>query len=132
VRSTIFWPLQATATGIALSAVNPKNLILTLAAATTIAATDLPGTDQVVAFVVYALIATTGATYGTFGAACHYVDGTFVYASAQSKSAATSPQTGGLVGTSYGLGHRLWDKRPGGPLGGSRYRRGKPLFSRRR
>jgi hypothetical protein len=53
-------PLQATTMGFVLSAVNPKNLILTLAAATTIAATGLPGTDQVIAFLVYALIATIG------------------------------------------------------------------------
>jgi hypothetical protein len=35
-----------------------------------------------------------GAKYGVFGAACHYVDGTFVFADSQSKCAATSPQTG--------------------------------------
>lgn len=35
-----------------------------------------------------------GASYGVFGAACHYVDGTFVFADAQSKCAAKSPQTG--------------------------------------
>ena len=35
-----------------------------------------------------------GAQYGAFGAACHYVDGTFVYASSESKCAPTSPQTG--------------------------------------
>jgi threonine/homoserine/homoserine lactone efflux protein len=46
--------------GFVLSAVNPKNLILTLAAATTIAATNIPGTDQVIAYLVYALIATVG------------------------------------------------------------------------
>ena len=55
-----FSPRQATTLGVALSAVNPKNLLLTLAAATTIAATDLPGTDQVIAFVFYACIATLG------------------------------------------------------------------------
>ena len=32
-----------------------------------------------------------GAKYGTFGAACHYVDGTFVFASSQDQCAATSP-----------------------------------------
>jgi threonine/homoserine/homoserine lactone efflux protein len=68
-----FSPLQAATTGIALSAVNPKNLILTLAAATSIAATNLPGTDQVIAFVIYALIATVGVAapiivYFTMGA----------------------------------------------------------------
>ena len=35
-----------------------------------------------------------GARYGAFGAACHYVDGTFVFADAQSKCAQTSPQSG--------------------------------------
>jgi threonine/homoserine/homoserine lactone efflux protein len=55
-----FSPPKAASTGFVLSAVNPKNLILTLAAATTIAATNLPGTDQVIAFIVYALIATMG------------------------------------------------------------------------
>ncbi|HET8607524.1 MAG TPA: hypothetical protein VFL66_10930 [Gaiellaceae bacterium] len=35
-----------------------------------------------------------GARYGSFGAACHYVDGTFVFKSSQAECAATSPQTG--------------------------------------
>ncbi len=35
-----------------------------------------------------------GATYGSFGAACHYKDGTFVFASAQDQCARRSPQTG--------------------------------------
>ena len=35
-----------------------------------------------------------GARYGVFGAACHYVDGTFVFADAQSMCAAKSPKTG--------------------------------------
>jgi hypothetical protein len=35
-----------------------------------------------------------GAQYGTFPAACHYVDGTFVAASSESKCAPTSPRTG--------------------------------------
>ena len=35
-----------------------------------------------------------GARYGTFGAACHYVDGTFVFENAQSSCAQTSPETG--------------------------------------
>jgi len=55
-----FSPRQAASLGVVLSAVNPKNLLLTLAAATTIAATDLSGADQVIAYVVYALIATLG------------------------------------------------------------------------
>jgi hypothetical protein len=35
-----------------------------------------------------------GATYGSFGAACHYKDGTFVFARAQELCARRSPQTG--------------------------------------
>jgi hypothetical protein len=35
-----------------------------------------------------------GATYGSFGAACHYHDGTFVFEPAQSDCPATSPDTG--------------------------------------
>lgn len=35
-----------------------------------------------------------GATFGTFGAACHYVDGTFVPSETQDACAKTSPQTG--------------------------------------
>jgi hypothetical protein len=35
-----------------------------------------------------------GATYGSFGAACHYKDGTFVFAPSQADCAKRSPQTG--------------------------------------
>jgi hypothetical protein len=35
-----------------------------------------------------------GATYGSFGAACHYTDGTFVFARVQELCPKTSPQTG--------------------------------------
>jgi hypothetical protein len=35
-----------------------------------------------------------GATYGSFGAACHYTDGTFVPAATQDQCAKRSPQTG--------------------------------------
>ncbi len=35
-----------------------------------------------------------GAKYGVFGAACHYVDGTLVFQTDQSKCAPKSPQTG--------------------------------------
>ncbi len=35
-----------------------------------------------------------GAKFGVFGAACHYVDGTFVFQTDKSKCAAKSPQTG--------------------------------------
>jgi hypothetical protein len=35
-----------------------------------------------------------GARYGSFGAACHYKDGTFVFKESESECPATSPQTG--------------------------------------
>jgi hypothetical protein len=35
-----------------------------------------------------------GATYGSFGAACHYKDGTFVFKSMQDECAQQSPQSG--------------------------------------
>jgi hypothetical protein len=35
-----------------------------------------------------------GATYGSFAAACHYKDGTFVFAAAQDQCAKRSPETG--------------------------------------
>jgi hypothetical protein len=35
-----------------------------------------------------------GAQYGSFGAACHYTDGTFVFAAAQASCAAKNPKTG--------------------------------------
>jgi len=39
-----------------------------------------------------------GATYGAFGAACHYVDGTFVPATAEADCAATSPESSARFG----------------------------------
>jgi hypothetical protein len=35
-----------------------------------------------------------GATYGSFGAACHYKDGTFTFTASQDQCAKRSPQTG--------------------------------------
>jgi hypothetical protein len=35
-----------------------------------------------------------GATYGSFGAACHYTDGTFVFRTVQEKCPSSSPETG--------------------------------------
>jgi hypothetical protein len=35
-----------------------------------------------------------GATYGSFGAACHYQDGTFMFAASQDLCPKRSPQTG--------------------------------------
>ena len=55
-----FGAFQATTLGVVLSAVNPKNLLLSLAAATTIATSNLPGGDQALVYVVYGLIATVG------------------------------------------------------------------------
>jgi hypothetical protein len=51
---------RAASLGVVLSAVNPKNLLLTFAAATTIGATGIPGGDQALAFFVYVVIATMG------------------------------------------------------------------------
>ena len=64
-----------------------------------------------------------GARYGVFGAACHYVDGTFVFADAQSRCAPRSPQTG----SAFSFWHpRLitlhlwgWYPNPAGPYMGT-------------
>lgn len=42
-----------------------------------------------------------GARYGSFAAACHYADGTFVFAAAEADCARTSPETG----TGFGFWH---------------------------
>jgi threonine/homoserine/homoserine lactone efflux protein len=55
-----FTPPRAAGLGVVLSAVNPKNLLLALAAATTIASSNLPGGDQALAYAVFTLIATIG------------------------------------------------------------------------
>jgi hypothetical protein len=39
-----------------------------------------------------------GATYGSFGAACHYADGTFVAAASQAACPARSPESGARFG----------------------------------
>jgi hypothetical protein len=67
-----FTPIKSAGMGVALSAVNPKNLILALSAAATIAATKLSGTDQALAYLVFAIIASLGvvapvAIYFTMG-----------------------------------------------------------------
>jgi hypothetical protein len=48
-----------------------------------------------------------GATYGSFGAACHYVDGTFVFQADQNACATTSPKSpgGGRPGAAFGFWH---------------------------
>ncbi|GAA1971494.1 GAP family protein [Catenulispora subtropica] len=53
-------PVRALALAAALAAVNPKNLLLAVAAATSIAQTSIPGGQQAVAYTVFAVIATIG------------------------------------------------------------------------
>ena len=64
-----------------------------------------------------------GAKYGAFGAACHYVDGTFVPATSQDDCAKTSPQSG----AKFGFWHPnlvtfhvwLWYQNPAGIYSGT-------------
>jgi threonine/homoserine/homoserine lactone efflux protein len=51
---------KAFGAGVVLSAANPKNLLLAVAAATTIAQTGVPGGEQAVAYTVFALIGILG------------------------------------------------------------------------
>lgn len=55
-----FTPGRAVAMGVALSAINPKNLLLTVGAATAIAHTGISTGDQAVALAVFVLVATIG------------------------------------------------------------------------
>lgn len=55
-----FTPVKALGAGAALAAVNPKNLLLVVAGAAAIAETGISTGDQIVAFVVFAVIATIG------------------------------------------------------------------------
>jgi threonine/homoserine/homoserine lactone efflux protein len=55
-----FTPVKSVGMGVVLSAVNPKNLLLALSAAATIASTELSGADQAIAYVVFAVIASLG------------------------------------------------------------------------
>lgn len=55
-----FSPRKAATTGIVMSAVNPKNLFLTVAAGTTIATSGLATGQRVAAFVVYGVVASIG------------------------------------------------------------------------
>jgi threonine/homoserine/homoserine lactone efflux protein len=55
-----FTPGKAFGAGVLLSAVNPKNLLLAVGAAATIAQTGISTSDQAIAYVVFALIATIG------------------------------------------------------------------------
>jgi threonine/homoserine/homoserine lactone efflux protein len=51
---------KALGAGVVLSAANPKNLLLAVAAAAAIVQTDIPGGEQAVAYAVFALIGTVG------------------------------------------------------------------------
>ena len=55
-----FTPVKAAGAGIVFSALNPKNLLLTIAAATAIAQTGISVGEQIVAYVIFMLIATVG------------------------------------------------------------------------
>jgi Sap, sulfolipid-1-addressing protein len=55
-----FSPGKALAAGAALGGANPKNLLLEIAAATSIAAAGIDGGEQAVAYLVFALLGTAG------------------------------------------------------------------------
>jgi threonine/homoserine/homoserine lactone efflux protein len=55
-----FSPPKATGAGAALSAVNPKNTLLAVGAATGIAQTGIGAADQAIAYAVFAVVATIG------------------------------------------------------------------------
>ncbi len=55
-----FTPLKATGAGALLSGLNPKNLLLAVSAAASIAATGVSGGQQVVAYAIFAIIGTIG------------------------------------------------------------------------
>jgi threonine/homoserine/homoserine lactone efflux protein len=55
-----FTPGRSVAMGVALSSVNPKNLLLVVGAATAIAQTGVSAGDQAVALIVFIVIATLG------------------------------------------------------------------------
>jgi threonine/homoserine/homoserine lactone efflux protein len=55
-----FSPPKAAAAGVALSALNPKNLLLIVAGAASIAQTGIEAGEQAIALIVFVLIATIG------------------------------------------------------------------------
>jgi threonine/homoserine/homoserine lactone efflux protein len=61
-----FTPVKAAGAGVLLSAPNPKNLLLAVAAATAIAATGIPGGEQAVAYAIFTLIGTIGVAAPVF------------------------------------------------------------------
>ena len=67
-----FTPGQALGGGAALAAVNPKNLLLAVGGAAAIAQTGIPGSQQAIAYAVFAVVGTLGvgapvATYFAMG-----------------------------------------------------------------
>jgi threonine/homoserine/homoserine lactone efflux protein len=59
-RLDSFTPAKAAAAGVALSALNPKNLSLIVAGMAAIAQTGIPGGEQAVALIAFTLIASVG------------------------------------------------------------------------
>jgi hypothetical protein len=55
-----FNALKALGAGVVLSAANPKNLLLAIAAAAAIVQTDIPGSEQAISYAVFALFGTVG------------------------------------------------------------------------
>lgn len=55
-----FTPLKAAGAGVALSVLNPKNLLLMVAGAAAIAQTGIPADEQAIAWIVFTLIASLG------------------------------------------------------------------------
>jgi threonine/homoserine/homoserine lactone efflux protein len=55
-----FTPAKAAGAGVVLSALNPKNLLLAVAAAAAIATVGVPGGQQAVAYAIFSLIGTLG------------------------------------------------------------------------
>ena len=55
-----FEPPKAIGTGVLLSSVNPKNLLLAVAGAAAIAQTGISGGEQAIAWVVFVLVASVG------------------------------------------------------------------------
>ncbi len=55
-----FTPVKAAGAGVVLAAVNPKNLVLVVGGAAAIAQTEVSGAEQVLALVLFVLIATIG------------------------------------------------------------------------
>jgi threonine/homoserine/homoserine lactone efflux protein len=55
-----FTPAKAAGVGVLLSAANPKNLLLIVAGVTAIAATGIPGDQEVIAMLIFVVIASLG------------------------------------------------------------------------